>query len=80
MFMYSIEPELALYIDLLLSGNNLSFTIIPSILNDVALLITEPIFLGSVTPSKQAKVILFLALMNSFKFFSSNFSISATYP
>ena len=39
--------------------------IIPSILKDVALLIKAPIFLGSVTPSKQTKVMLFFFLMNS---------------
>ena len=37
------------------------FTIIPSILKEAALLIIEPIFLGSVTSSKATKFILFLS-------------------
>ena len=39
----------------------------PSILNDEALLINEPIFLGSVTSSKQTKVQFFFSLIYSFK-------------
>ena len=39
----------------------------PSISNDAALLINEPIFLGSVTSSRQTSVKLFLSLINCFK-------------
>ena len=49
-----------------------------NLLNDAALLITDPIFLGSVTPSKQANVILFFSLIKSFKIGFSKGSISAT--
>ena len=45
---------------MLLSGKDLSFTIIPSILNDAADLIIDPIFLGSVTSSNAIKLIEFL--------------------
>ena len=38
--------------------------IIPSISKDAALLINAPMFLGSVTPSKQTKVILSFFLDN----------------
>jgi len=40
---------------LLFEGNDLSLTIIPSILNATALLIIDPIFLGSVTSSSAIK-------------------------
>ena len=43
-----------------------------------ALLITDPIFLGSVTPSKHTRVILFLVFMYSFKIGFSSCSTSAT--
>ena len=45
-----------LYNNLLSLGNDLSFTINPSILKEVALLIIEPMFLGSVTSSKATNV------------------------
>ena len=48
------------------------------ILKDAALLITDPIFLGSVTPSKQTRVILFFVFMYSFKVGFSSCSTSAT--
>ena len=52
------NPPLALlYSDLLFEGNDRSLTIIPSILNATALLIIEPIFLGSDTSSKAIKLI-----------------------
>ena len=75
-----MQPLADLYISLLSDGKCLSFIIIPFISNDAALLIIEPIFLGSVTSSKQAKVKSFLILINSFKLFFSKCSISATYP
>ena len=56
----STQPLALLYKSLLSFGNDLSLTIIPSILNDAALLIIDPIFLGSVTSSKATKFILFL--------------------
>ena len=65
--MYSIAPLAALYISLLSLGKFLSLINIPSILNEAALLINDPIFLGSVTPSKQTRVISFFSLINSFK-------------
>ena len=57
-----------------------SLIIIPSKLNDAALLIIEPIFLGSETPSKQTNVKLFFFLINSFSSGFSKCSISATNP
>ena len=75
-----MHPLADLYISLLSAGKCLSLTIIPSILNGAALLIMEPIFLGSVTSSKHAKVKLFFTFINSFKLFFSKCSISATYP
>ena len=50
--MCSIPPLALLYNNLLFDGNDLSFTIIPSMLNATALLIIDPIFLGSVTSSR----------------------------
>ena len=57
--MCSIQPLALLYKSLLSLGKDLSFIINPSILKDVALLIIEPIFLGSVTSSKASKVCFF---------------------
>ena len=48
----SAPPLALLYKSLLLDGKDLSLTIIPSILKATALLIIEPIFLGSVTSSR----------------------------
>ena len=48
------------------------------ILKDAALLIKEPMFLGSVTSSKHAKIKLFLFLIKLFKTNFSRCSISAT--
>ena len=62
MFMYSMHPLADLYISLLSLGKFLSFTINPSILKDTALLIIEPIFLGSLTPSRHTKLIFFYFL------------------
>ena len=67
-----------LYMSLLSLGKCLSFIIKPSILNDAALLINEPIFLGSVTSSKHTKVQFFFSLMYSFKSGWSKCSTSAT--
>ena len=50
-----------LYKSLLSLGNDLSLTIIPSILNETALLIIDPIFLGSVTSSRTANVTSFFS-------------------
>ena len=44
-----------------------SLIIIPSILKDAALLINEPIFLGSLTSSRQTNVKLFLSFINCFR-------------
>ena len=55
----------ALYISLLSLGKFLSLIIIPSILKEAALLIRDPIFLESVTPSRQTNVILSFCLMYS---------------
>jgi len=60
-FIISVHPLALLYNNLLSLGYDLSFTIIPSILKEAALLIIEPIFLGSVTSSKATKFILFLS-------------------
>ena len=65
-FKFSTQPLADLYITLLSLGKCLSFTIKPSILNEAALLIKEPIFLGSVTSSKHTNVKLFLSFINSF--------------
>ena len=77
---YSIAPLAALYINLLSSGKFLSFIIIPSMLNEAALLIKEPMFLGSVTPSKQTSVVLLVFFIKSLSIGFSKCSISATYP
>ena len=58
MFIWSIQPLALLYSSLLSLGKDLSLTINPSILNDTALLIIEPMFLGSVTSSRTANVTL----------------------
>ena len=81
-FKCSKQPLADLYISLLSLGKCLSLTIKPSILKDAALLIIDPIFLGSVTPSKAIKLILLplFSFMNSFKVISSNCSTSATKP
>ena len=65
----SIAPLALLYKTLLSDGNDLSFTIIPSILNDAADLNIDPMFLGSVTSSRAIKFTLSLVffLINSFK-------------
>ena len=65
--MYSIAPLAALYINLLSLGKFRSLIIIPSILKDAALLIKDPIFLGSVTPSRQINVTSFFSLMYSLR-------------
>ena len=59
-FKCSTPPLALLYNNLLLDGKDLSFTIIPSILNATAVLIIEPIFLGSDTSSKAIKLIFAL--------------------
>ena len=64
-FICSIHPLADLYINLLSSGKCLSLIIIPSNLNEAALLIIEPIFLGSVTSSKHANV-KFVFIFNKF--------------
>ena len=56
-----------IYINLLSRGKCLSLIINPSISNDAALLINEPIFLGSVTSSRQTSVKLFLSFINCFR-------------
>ena len=58
----STEPLALLYKSLLSLGKDLSLTIIPSILKETALLIIDPIFLGSVTSSKATKVMYFYSL------------------
>ena len=60
---YSTQPLALLYNSLLSLGKDLSFTINPSILKDTALLIIEPIFLGSVTSSKATNVMFFLSFI-----------------
>ena len=62
-----MQPLADLYISLLSEGNCLSLTIKPSISKDAALLISEPMFLGSVTSSIHTNVKLFLPFINSFK-------------
>ena len=76
----SIEPLADLYNNLLSDGYDLSLTIIPSTLKDAALLIIEPIFLGSVISFRHAKVKFFLFLIVSFKSIFSKCSTSATKP
>ena len=78
MFKCSTQPLADLYNNLLSLGKCLSLTIRPSILNEAALLIKEPMFLGSVTSSKQTNVKLFLPLIYSFNSGFSKCSISAT--
>ena len=56
----STHPLALLYKSLLSLGKDLSLIINPSILNEAALLIIEPMFLGSVTSSKATKVIFIL--------------------
>ena len=51
-------------IDISFTSINYDLSIIPSISNDAALLIIDPMFLGSVTLSKQTKFKLFLPLIN----------------
>ena len=80
MFKCSTQPLADLYNNLLSLGKCLSLTIRPSILNEAALLINEPMFLGSVTSSKHTNVKLFLSLINSFNSGFSKCSICATYP
>ena len=57
----------ALYISLLSLGKVLPLMITPSILKEAALLIKDPIFLGSVTPSRQINVTLLFSLMYSLR-------------
>ena len=59
-------------------GKCLSLIMIPSILNEAALLINDPIFLGSVTPSKQTRVISFFSFIKSLRIGFSRCSTSAT--
>ena len=61
-FICSVPPLALLYKSLLFEGKDLSLTIIPFILNEAALLIIDPIFLGSVTSSKAIKLILFFTI------------------
>ena len=58
-FICSAPPLALLYSNLLFNGKDLSFTINPSILNATALLMIDPIFLGSVTSSRAIKLIFF---------------------
>ena len=60
-FICSAPPLALLYSDLLFEGKERSLTIIPSILNATALLIIDPIFLGSVTSSKAIKLRFFFS-------------------
>ena len=80
--MCSVPPLALLYMSLLFEGKDLSLTIIPSILNATALLIIDPIFLGSVTSSSAIKFnfCFLFSIMNSFKVISSSCSTSATNP
>ncbi len=55
----SVQPLALLYNNLLSLGKDLSLIIIPSMSNEAALLIIDPIFLGSVTSSKATKLIFF---------------------
>ena len=77
-FICSVPPLALLYKSLLFDGNDLSFTIIPLILNATALLIIEPIFLGSVTSSRAIKLMLFLLLF-TINSFTDKSSISLKY-
>jgi len=52
-----VPPLALLYNNLLFEGKDLPFTINPSIPKATALLIIDPIFLGSVTSSKAIKLI-----------------------
>ena len=79
-FKCSTLPLADLYNNLLSEGKCLSLTINPSMLNEAALLIIDPIFLASVTSSKQTKFKLFFDLINSLREISSLCSISATKP
>ena len=65
----SVPPLALLNNNLLLDGKDLSLTINPSILNATALLIIDPIFLGSVTSSNAIKLRFFFefSIINSFK-------------
>ena len=67
MFKCSTHPLADLYNNLLSLGKCLSLTIRPSILNEAALLIKEPMFLGSVTSSKHTNVKLFFPLINFYE-------------
>jgi len=80
MLIYSIAPLAALYISLLSQGKFLSLIITPSILKEAALLIKDPIFLGSVTPSRQINVMLSFSFINSLSIGFCICSTSATYP
>ena len=55
----STPPLALLYRSLLFAGKDLSLTIIPLISNATALLIIEPMFLGSVTSSRAIKLQFF---------------------
>ena len=55
----STPPLALLYNNLLLEGKDLSLTIIPSIPNATALLMIDPMFLGSVTSSNAIRLIFF---------------------
>ena len=81
-FICSVPPLALLYKSLLFEGKDLSLTIIPSILNATALLIIDPIFLGSVTSSKSYKFKFFFvfSIINSLRVISSSCSTSATKP
>ena len=59
----SVQPLALLYNNLLSLGKDLSLTIMPSMSNEAALLIIDPIFLGSVTSSKATKLTFFLSLV-----------------
>ena len=74
----SIAPLADLYNSLLSLGKCLSLTIIPLMLKDAALLINDPMFLGSETSSKQAKVKFFLFKIKFFNKGVSKCSTSAT--
>ena len=82
-FTNSKHPLALLYKSLLSFGKDLSLTIIPSMLNEAALLIIDPMFLGSVTSSSITKVMFFLSkfsLINSLRIIFSRCSTSATNP
>ena len=78
-FIYSMAPLEDLYI-VYFHLDNVFPCYNSSVLKDVALLIKAPMFLGSVTPSKQTKVILSFFLINSLrigfsKYYFSNISL-----